>query len=147
MESYMKIRTASKKDIPSLAGLMKQLGYPTTIEEMEGRFTNIESDNHYHTIVAEIDEKVVGMAGLCKGLFYEFNGLYVRIVAFVVDSNYRRRGIGEKLLVETERWSKEQGAIAIGLNSGKRSERAAAHNFYAKMSFETKSIGFSKSLV
>ena len=142
----MKIRTACKKDIPQLAGLIEQLGYPTTVEEMEGRFTAIESAGHYHTLVAEIDGKIAGMAGLCKGLFYEYEGSYVRIVAFVVDSNHRRRGIGKQLLLETERWAKEQGAIAIGLNSGNRSERLAAHSFYASKGYETKSIGFSKRL-
>ena len=139
MEKHMKIRPASKADIPQLAGLMEQLGYPTTTEEMESRYTSIEEDSHYHTLVAELDGKVAGMAGLCKGLFYEYNGFYVRIVAFVVDSHYRRRGIGEKLLLETERW-------AIGLNSGNRSERLAAHRFYAKMGYEQKSTGFSKAL-
>ena len=139
MENHMNIRPASKKDIPQLADLMEQLGYSTTTEEMESRYTRIEEDSHYHTLVAELDGKVAGMAGLCKGLFYEYNGFYVRIVAFVVDSHYRRRGIGEKLLLETERW-------AIGLNSGNRSERLAAHRFYAKMGYEQKSTGFSKAL-
>ena len=146
MEKHMKIRPASKADIPQLAGLMEQLGYPTTTEEMESRYTSIEEDSHYHTLVAELDGKVTGMAGLCKGLFYEYNGFYVRIVAFVVDSQCRRRGIGEKLLLETERWAIEQGAIAIGLNSGNRSERLAAHRFYAQMGYEQKSTGFSKAL-
>ena len=84
---------------------------------------------------------------LCSRLLHEYDGFYVRIVAFVVDSHYRRRGIGEKLLLETERWAREQGAIAMGLNSGNRSERLGAHRFYAKMGYEPKSIGFSKRLV
>lgn len=67
------------------------------------------------------------MAGLCTGLFYEFDGSYVRIVAFVVDSNYRRKGIGKNLIQEAENWAKKQGAIAIGLNSGNCEERKAEH--------------------
>ena len=147
MENHLNIRPASKKDIPQLADLMEQLGYPSTIDQMESRYTSIEEDSHYHTLVVELDGKVAGVAGLCKGPFYEYNGFYVRIVAFVVDSHYRSRGIGEKLLLETERWAKAQGAVAIGLNSGNRSERLAAHRFYAKMGYEPKSTGFSKSLV
>lgn len=64
------------------------------------------------------------MSGLCTGLFYEFDGSYVRIVAFVVDSNYRRKGIGEKLIHEAENWARKQGAITIGLNSGNRRKKS-----------------------
>ena len=61
MENHMNIRPASKKDIPQLADLMEQLGYPSTIDEMESRYTSIEEDSHYHTLVAELDGKVAGM--------------------------------------------------------------------------------------
>lgn len=143
----MNIRTATRNDVPQLSKLMEQLGYPTTIEGMEHRFNKIESDSSYHTIIAEMNGEIVGMVGLNKGLFYEYDGSYVRIVAFVVDYNYRRRGVGENLIIETERWAKEQEAIAIGLNSGNRPERVAAHTFYSKMGYEAKSTGFSKSLI
>lgn len=143
----MKIRVAIRNDIPQLASLMKQLGYPTTIESMELRFNNIESDLAYHILVAELNCEVVGMIGLYKGFFYEYDGSYVRIVAFVVDSNHRRKGIGKKRILETESWAKEQGAYGIGINSGNRPERIKAHNFYTKMGYEAKSIGFSKSLI
>lgn len=143
----MNIRTATRNDVPQLSKLMEQLGYPTTIEGMEHRFNKIESDPSYHTIVAEMNGEIVGMVGLNKGLFYEYDGSYVRSVAFVVDSNYRRRGVGENLIIETERWAKEQEANAIGLNSGNRPERVAAHTFYSKMGYEANSTGFSKSLI
>lgn len=98
-------------------------------------------------LVADVNGEVAGMIGLSKGYFYENDGSYVRIVAFVVNSNYRRRGIGEKLIKETERWAKEQGAIAVGLNSGNRPERTIVHSFYTKIGYEAKSIGFSKILI
>ncbi len=142
----MEIRKATKNDIPQLVYLMEQLGYPTSVDKMQIRFNNIESNPNYHTLIAEMDGKVVGLAGLCTGLFYEFDGSYVRIVAFVVDSNYRRKGIGKKLIQEAENWSRKQGAITIGLNSGNREERKAAHQFYLSMGYIDKSVGFSKNL-
>ncbi|WP_242698129.1 GNAT family N-acetyltransferase [Bacillus sp. SD088] len=51
------------------------------------------------------------------------DGFYIRIVAFVVDSNYRGKGIGKKLLAEAESWARRIGATGIGLNSGNRPER------------------------
>ena len=142
----MRIRGANRDDIKALTFLMEQLGYPTTEEQMEGRFQAITAHPGYHTIVAEMDGHVVGMAGLCHSLFYEHDGCYVRISAFVVDSNYRRKGIGQKLLEAIECWAIEQGATALVLNSGNREERNAAHHFYRQQGFEGKSTGFSKQL-
>ncbi|WP_299095109.1 GNAT family N-acetyltransferase [uncultured Metabacillus sp.] len=143
----MNIREATINDVPELASLMDQLGYPTSVDTFKLRFSAITGNQNYHTLVAELDRKVVGMAGLCSGLFYEYDGSYVRIVAFVVHTNHRRKGIGKKLIQEAECWAKEQGAIAIGLNSGKREERKNAHQFYINMGYKEKSTGFSKSLV
>ncbi|MGB3261281.1 GNAT family N-acetyltransferase [Paenisporosarcina sp.] len=143
----MEIREATINDIPELVGLMDQLGYPTSVDKMKSRFKAISSNSSYHTLVADYNGKVVGMAGLCTNLFYEYDGSYVRIVSFVVDSNYRRKGIGEKLIKQVENWAKEQEAIAIGLNSGNREERKGAHQFYLDMGYKEKSIGFTKNLV
>jgi GNAT superfamily N-acetyltransferase len=97
-------------------------------------------------LVAEYNEDVVGMIGLCSGYFYEKNGLYVRIVALVVESKYRNMGIGKKLMEEAENWARKQGAISIGFNSGNREERKNAHQFYLQMGYQEKSKGFVKKL-
>ncbi len=142
----VQIRSAGIHDIKALTLLMEQLGYPTTEDKMMQRFQALAANPSYHTLVAEVDGYVVGMAGLCHSLFYEHDGCYVRIVAFVVDSNYRRKGIGQKLLEAIEYWAVEQDASALVLNSGNREERIAAHHFYRQQGFEGKSTGFSKPL-
>ncbi|MED2971909.1 hypothetical protein P4361_06445 [Fictibacillus sp. B-59209] len=43
----------AEKDIPELADLMGELGYPTETKAMEERFTKIAVHPDYHTIVAE----------------------------------------------------------------------------------------------
>jgi GNAT superfamily N-acetyltransferase len=143
----MDIREAKINDVPDLVLLLEQLGYPTSVDNFKIRFNAIVANPSYHTLVAELDGEIVGMAGLCSSLFYEYDGSYVRVVAFVVDTNHRRKGISKKLVQEAENWAKEQGAIAIGLNSGNREERKNAHQFYLNMGYKDKSIGFSKSLV
>lgn len=86
------------------------------------------------------------MIGMILGFPYEKNDNYVRIVALVVDSIYRKQGIGENLIEKAEEWAKEQGANGIVLNSGNRRERIDAHQFYLKRGFEGKSTGFVKIL-
>jgi GNAT superfamily N-acetyltransferase len=142
----MEIREATVNDTEILALLMEQLGYPTTIESMKTRFKNIHSNPDYRTLLASYDGKIVGMIGLVKGYYYEMDGSYVRIVAFVVDSNYRGKGIGKKLLNEAESYARSIGARGILLNSGNRPERYRAHQFYKHMGYAEKSIGFVKRL-
>ncbi|MEI4529354.1 GNAT family N-acetyltransferase [Priestia megaterium] len=142
----MKVREFQIEDTPQLVHLMDQLGYPTSLEKLEIRLSNIQSQANYHTLVAELNNKIVGMVGLCHNLFYEYDNSYVRIVAFIVDINHRRKGIGERLMCEAEKWAINQGATYIMLNSGNREERKAAHKFYLNMRYKDMSTGFSKLL-
>ncbi|MDQ0270566.1 GNAT family N-acetyltransferase [Cytobacillus purgationiresistens] len=87
----MNIRVAKKEDLTDLTELMNHLGYPTTTRQLIGRLTSIFANPDYYTFVAELDGKVVGMAGLHLGRSYEYDGHHVRILAFVVDSSYRNK--------------------------------------------------------
>ena len=140
------IRKATESDISQMAKLMGELGYPTMKEEMEQRFSKINSCNLYNTQVAEVNERIVGMIGMILGYHYEKNENYVRIVALVVDSNYRKQGIGKNLIASAEEWAEHQGANRLVLNSGNRSERNEAHHFYTNRGFEAKATGYYKTL-
>lgn len=140
------IRKAVPKDIDQLAILMGELGYPTTTGEMEARFSKISSNAFYNTQVAEIDGVIVGMIGMMLGFQYNKNENYVRIIAIVVDSRYRKQGIGEKLIEKAEEWAKEQGANKIALNNGNRDERDDAHLFYSRRGFKGSATGYYKVL-
>jgi GNAT superfamily N-acetyltransferase len=140
------IRDAHEGDIEELTLLMTDLGYPATLAEMQVRFKNIFAHPDYRTIIAVIGDEIVGMAGLCKGVYYEKNGLYLRILAFVVKQTRRELGIGKILIKASEDWAVDQGANTVLINSGNRDERKAAHVFYHKMGYVVKSSGFVKEL-
>jgi len=146
LEGIVLIRKAVQEDVSQLSVLMGELGYPTTTDEMEHRFSKINSNSLYNTQVAEKDGVIVGMIGMLLGFHYEKNENYVRIVALVVDSKYRKQGFGEKLIEKAEEWAKKKGANRIVLNSGNRSERNDAHHFYIRRGFEGKATGFYKGL-
>ena len=65
----MEIREATVNDIEELTSLIEQLGYPTTIENMQTRFSNIKSSPDYHTLIVSYDGKIVGMIGMVKGYY------------------------------------------------------------------------------
>ncbi|HZG59921.1 MAG TPA: GNAT family N-acetyltransferase [Anoxybacillus sp.] len=64
----------------------------------------------------------------------------------MVVANYRNNEIGSLLMEEAEHWAKNQGAIAIGFNSGNRIERQQAHQFYLQRGYKERSIGFVKEI-
>ena len=145
LDDRLLIRDADLPDVNAVTVLITELGYPTNTEEMQIRLTAIAQHPDYKTLVAEIDNEIVGLAGMMKGLYYEHNGSYVRILAFVVKQNYRNRSIGKQLLKACEDWAIAQDANTILLNSGNRDERVAAHLFYQKMGYQIKSSGFVKT--
>src|SRR5699024_2552303 len=73
LEGIIVIREAVQKDVSQLAGLMGELGYSTTTEVMESRFSKICSHSLYNTQVAEMNGVIVGMIGMMLGFHYEKN--------------------------------------------------------------------------
>lgn len=131
-------------DIISLAALCEELGYPTSAEEMSLRMSRISEQENCKTIVAEVDDKIVGFMGMSINSSWEQNESYLRIQALVVSAKYRKLKIGKQLICFAENWAKENNMKAINLNCGNRPERENAHKFYTTMGFEAKSTGYRK---
>jgi GNAT superfamily N-acetyltransferase len=140
------IRDANELDIPALTELINELGYPTTVDELTLRFNHIGQHPDYRTLVITVGQTVAGMAGLLKSYWYEKNGMYVRVLAFVVANSHRKKGLGKLLMDAVETWAKAIDANAIILTSGNRDERKPAHLFYQSLGYQIKSSGFVKNL-
>ena len=140
------VRQANKEDTGALTHLMNELGYAATPQEMTQRLEAIFQHADYATWVACHEGEVVGMAGASHNLYYERNGSYVRILALVTHTHYRRMGVADTLLRVVEAWARQLGANSLILNCGNREERKAAHQFYRNRGFEPKSTGYAKGL-
>lgn len=81
-----------------------------------------------------------------KQIAYEADDPYIRVLALVVHKDYRKQGVGKKLMLAAEEWAKENHCYAVTLNSGNREERMAAHRFYQNLGYAARSTGFSKFL-
>jgi GNAT superfamily N-acetyltransferase len=138
------IRSAQSEDVEALANLMAELGYPTSSQQMRRRFQAISADASYSTLIAERGGRVLGMVGLHLERFYESNSSCVRIMALVVGSEYRGRGIGRILISAAEDWARRRGARAIMLTTHKR--RTDAHRFYRNRGYEATGYRFYKAL-
>lgn len=138
------IRTVIPADAAPLARLMTQLGYPTSPQEMTARLQSILARPEYRTLIAELDGKVIGMAGVGITLPYERNGVDGRLLALVVDEQARGRGIGAALVRAAERWLAGQGAGIVIVNSS--THRTGAHDFYHRLGYRTTGLRLVKSL-
>ncbi|MEO3406318.1 GNAT family N-acetyltransferase [Mucilaginibacter sp. CAU 1740] len=140
------LRDATPADIEIITQLMNDMSYPTSLTDMEARMEAIFAHPDYRTILAVHNGEVVGLAGLQKGLYYEKNGNYLRVLAFVVKQSARNLGVGKVLVKAWEDHAAEQDLHTILISSGNRDDRKIAHLFYQKMGYEIKSSGFVKSL-
>lgn len=142
----MQIRAFKEEDIGAFSRLFSQLGYPTDKKSIQKRCQSLLKNENYHLIVALEKNEVVGFVGFCKMFYFEKDGAYTRILALVVDENYRKQGIGTKLIHYIKRWSLDEGCQAIALNSGIEDKRAEAHKFYEGYGFVKKAYGFIMSI-
>lgn len=139
-------RDSIDKDIPALAHLTIELGYPTTATEMQDRMRIILQNNDYKTVVAVKGEKVLGYIGMFKCNYWECNGCFIRIQTLVVGKEARRMGVGELLIEAADNWGKEIGALMLSLNCGHKDEREGAHKFYPSIGFSATAVGYTRTI-
>ena len=140
------VRPASPSDIPQIAALMGELGYPVPEAEMTARLQQLGTFPDHHTLVAIAEEEVAGVIGFAKAWFWERSGCFVRIQALVTGEAYHGRGIARQLIATCETWAREQGALCLQLNCGNKEARRNAHMFYPKAGFTHTSSGYVKHL-
>lgn len=140
------IRDAVYEDFGSIYPLFEQL-WPSK------ELNRNELDKVFkRAVISEMDvllclvlaDKVIGFCAyaIINNLWQE--GYISYIYAMVVDKNYRRKGLGSKLLGEAIYKSKQQGMKRVELDSG--FQREAAHQFYLKVGFEKRAYLFSYAL-
>ena len=140
------IRDFTLDDVSFLADLTNILGYETTVEQMTIRMKTIIQLDNYWTFVAVSKGQIIGYIGLNKNYLWEQDGYYLRVQALVVAREYRKLGVGQKLMQTAEKLARQIKTKIIILNCGNRDERQSAHKFYPKMGFLPKSTGYIKKL-
>lgn len=139
------MRTATVAEAAGLAPLIAHLGYPSTPEQMRARLERIAAHpDYYATLVAERGGRLVGMAGLERGLSYNHDEPYARIVWLVVEPGERGRGTGAALAAACEAWARGQGAASVHRTTALH--REDAHRFYERLGYERTGARYLKKL-
>ena len=143
-DADLAIRAAESGDADALAALMTELGYKTRSSEMKMRMETILVDQRYRTFVAVEQGRVCGMIGTFCYYSYEHNGPGGRIIALVVASDSRGRGIGRRLVARAESDFAQRDIRRVAVNA--RLERKEAHEFYERLGYTRNGFRFVKNL-
>ena len=128
----MTIRPATPADVPKLADLTTQLGYPTSPEEAGERLRDLASRPEDAVLVAEVDGEAVGWIHVSALYSLEMDPC-VQIQGLVVDDSRRGGGIGAALVEAAAEWAAGHGFRTLRVRSNSVRERT--HAFYERLGF------------
>lgn len=126
------VREARIADAEDLARLSGQLGYEVPARIIAARLKKLAKDPMAAVFVAEVSGRVAGWMQLLDQLVLE-TGARTEVAALVVDENFRRGGVGRKLMEQAEKWARERGSKWVNLRSNHK--RAVAHAFYESLGY------------
>lgn len=140
----MIIRDAADSDVPALAALCGQLGYPVEPGALRRRFAEASAEPRFRALVAEEAGRVLGFIALFKtpNIAREKDGL--RITHFCVDEAERSRGVGASLEARACEVALEMGCERLDVTSNLR--RIDAHRFYERQGYFVNAKSFRKVL-
>jgi GNAT superfamily N-acetyltransferase len=125
------IRSMTREDLPAVARLSGELGYPVGFAEIERRFEALrEEDNGL--FVAVNSEGVVGWIHVFSPRTLTDESM-AEIEALIVDQSVRSQGIGRRLVSAAEAWAGSHHLATLRVRT--RVTRDRAHEFYRKSGF------------
>jgi GNAT superfamily N-acetyltransferase len=143
----LQLRPIRRQDVSRLAGLLGQLGYPTTEAAVHERLDYWLDDPLSWLIGADGDGHLTGVAALHVLPMFEVTGKLGRLLALVVDERYRGRGVGQSLVTAAEEQARAAGCVKMEITSSRY--RARTLEFYQQLGYEDiciSSARFVKSL-
>jgi N-acetylglutamate synthase-like GNAT family acetyltransferase len=140
------IRLARTADTERIAELCGQLGYPSSPEQVQRRFRQIQQGASHAVFVAERPNgAVVGWVHVYVRPLVVAD-LQAEIGGLVVSEDCHRRGVGRMLMEQAEQWTREMGVGIVQARSNV--VREGAHAFYESIGYDKvkTSLTFRKAL-
>ena len=140
---HITIREATQDDLDALARLNERFNdAKTTAAQIAASLTNPKCVEI--PIVAEVENQIVGFAGLRIVPLIFYAGAHAELTELFVEDGYRRRGVGKALIRFAEHLAASKDAEELVLHTGEDNE--AARNFYAAMGYEPWEIVMGKDI-
>ena len=144
--NMIEIRDLKIEDIDGLVNLLGQLWPDKSINKKAVKRV-IEKGlvNEYQIYICAIDnENLVGFCSLTIKNNLWLSANLGNVDELVVDSEYRKQGIGKLLMNEIEEIARNHNCKRLELDSA--FHRTIAHDFYARIGFEKRTYLFTKEI-
>lgn len=142
----MQLRQCSGEDFDNVLALLQQLWPAETLDRKRLRAVyerSLSSEAHANLCATE-GPQLIGFGSLTLRNSLWQAGWLAHVDELVVDRNYRRQGIGTRLLQELLAVAQQRGCRRIELDSA--FQRDEAHRFYEQQGFQRRAYLFSKVL-
>ena len=131
--SGVQVRELHAEDAAAVARLLRELGYPAEEADVRDRIKAWAGEGRGAALGALSVNQIVGCAAIYVVPFFERSGSRARLVALVVDSRHRERGVGRLLLAQASEFARRRGAVEIEVTT--RRTRMDADRFYTRVGF------------
>jgi N-acetylglutamate synthase-like GNAT family acetyltransferase len=138
------IRRATLSDTQAIKDLFEELiGHQLSEDDVINRITYVQNSTIDSLFVYVFNNKVVGLLAFRIRENIEENSRFGEISVLVVRPEFRKMGIGKKLMEYAEHLAHEQNCIGTWLVSGFGREEKA-HTFYKSLGYDTTGYRFVK---
>jgi len=143
------VHNARLDDVPALAGLCRQLGYPVEEPAFSERVDRLLARPLVHRVMVvpapEDGRHLLGAIHAARREVLESDD-FVEISGLIVDERVRGAGVGRALVSAAERWARDLGVHAVRVRSN--AVRVEAHAFYERLGFQVlkQQVTFIKKL-
>ena len=127
------VRAGTVADAVGVAELLSELGYPVASDRFGARLERWLADPQRGLFVAAEGPALLGLASMTATPRLENEYAVAQLVALVVTSTARGRGIGRSLVAHVEAWAREAGCDAVVLTTAR--DRSAAHALYRGLGY------------
>jgi len=119
------------RDLPWVAPLLAELGYPVGLAELEQRFCKLDAASAI-SFVAERDGNIGGWIHLTRRDTL-LGTSRAEIVGLMVKADARGQGVGKALVAAGLKWSRAKGIARVRVTSNLK--RTDSHPFYKNLGF------------
>ncbi|HEY8309961.1 MAG TPA: GNAT family N-acetyltransferase, partial [Gemmatimonadaceae bacterium] len=127
-EKNFTLRYATADDAASVAGLLSELGHPTSASDIPDRLAGLVREGGAVLLATDPSGSPLGVMSLTRLTTLHSIGPVAYITALVTTSAARRRGVGRAFISAAKEWARDNGCARITVTSAER--RADAHAFY-----------------
>ena len=139
----LSIRQATGDDGAAIAALLADLGYPCTAGQARAQLAALDGSADA-VFLALSGDAPAGLVATHLMRMLHTEGHWCRITDLVVAAPHRRRGLATALLRHAEEFARASGATRVELTCS--TSREAAHQFYARNGYASRSTRFYKPL-